>query len=170
MRRLATSRTMTPAMHQQARSIRCPANHRRSAALAPSPQPDQLQRGKRYRRARSKEGSALKHDGAATAGPTIIRPACGPAGRTAAARSGRQGACAGLCAKFACGAAGLAMYSGTGFPENYRGGAFVGEHRSWYRNPLNGFNVCSCHSRTASLAARLKCDRHLTCRCRQSGK
>ena len=40
MRRLATSeRTMTPAMHQQARSIRCPANNRRSAALAPSPQP-----------------------------------------------------------------------------------------------------------------------------------
>jgi hypothetical protein len=26
-------------MHQQARSIRCPANNRRSAALAPSPQP-----------------------------------------------------------------------------------------------------------------------------------
>jgi hypothetical protein len=28
-----------PAMHQQARSIQCPANNRMSAALAPSPQP-----------------------------------------------------------------------------------------------------------------------------------
>ena len=37
MRRLATSeRTMTPAMHQQARSIQCPANNRMSAALASS--------------------------------------------------------------------------------------------------------------------------------------
>lgn len=40
MRRSATSeRTMTPAMHQQAKSIQCPANNRMSAALAPSPQP-----------------------------------------------------------------------------------------------------------------------------------
>jgi glucose/arabinose dehydrogenase len=36
---------------------------------------------------------------------------------------------------------GLAMYSGTSFPENYRGGAFVGEHGSWDRNPLNGYKV-----------------------------
>jgi glucose/arabinose dehydrogenase len=36
---------------------------------------------------------------------------------------------------------GLAMYSGSGLPENYRGGAFVGEHGSWDRSPLNGYKV-----------------------------
>jgi glucose/arabinose dehydrogenase len=33
------------------------------------------------------------------------------------------------------------MYAGTGLPANYRGGAFVGEHGSWDRTPLNGYKV-----------------------------
>jgi glucose/arabinose dehydrogenase len=36
---------------------------------------------------------------------------------------------------------GLAMYSGSELPESYRGGAFVGEHGSWDRTPLNGYKV-----------------------------
>jgi glucose/arabinose dehydrogenase len=36
---------------------------------------------------------------------------------------------------------GLAMYTGTGLPESYRSGAFVGEHGSWDRSPLNGYKV-----------------------------
>jgi glucose/arabinose dehydrogenase len=36
---------------------------------------------------------------------------------------------------------GVAMYSGTGLPANYRIGAFVGEHGSWDRSPLNGYKV-----------------------------
>src|SRR6202045_3831513 len=34
---------------------------------------------------------------------------------------------------------GVAMYTGTDLPANYRGGAFVGEHGSWDRTPLNGY-------------------------------
>jgi glucose/arabinose dehydrogenase len=36
---------------------------------------------------------------------------------------------------------GLAMYTGTGLPASFRGGAFVGEHGSWNRTPLNGYKV-----------------------------
>jgi glucose/arabinose dehydrogenase len=36
---------------------------------------------------------------------------------------------------------GLAMSSGTDLPANYRAGAFVGEHGSWDRTPLNGYKV-----------------------------
>jgi len=36
---------------------------------------------------------------------------------------------------------GLAMSSGTDLPANYRGGAFIGEHGSWDRTPLNGYKV-----------------------------
>jgi glucose/arabinose dehydrogenase len=36
---------------------------------------------------------------------------------------------------------GLAIYSGNGLPEGYRSGAFVGEHGSWDRTPLNGYKV-----------------------------
>ena len=36
---------------------------------------------------------------------------------------------------------GLAMYTGTGLPENYRNGAFVSERGSWDRSPLNGYKV-----------------------------
>jgi glucose/arabinose dehydrogenase len=36
---------------------------------------------------------------------------------------------------------GVAMYTGTGLPANLRGGAFVGEHGSWNRTPLNGYKV-----------------------------
>jgi glucose/arabinose dehydrogenase len=36
---------------------------------------------------------------------------------------------------------GVAMYNGTELPANYRGGAFVGEHGSWDRTPLNGYKV-----------------------------
>ncbi len=36
---------------------------------------------------------------------------------------------------------GVAMYTGTDLPANYRGGAFVSEHGSWDRSPLNGYKV-----------------------------
>jgi glucose/arabinose dehydrogenase len=36
---------------------------------------------------------------------------------------------------------GLAMYTGDNLPASYRGGAFVGEHGSWDRTPLNGYKV-----------------------------
>jgi glucose/arabinose dehydrogenase len=36
---------------------------------------------------------------------------------------------------------GLAMYTGNGLPANYREGAFVSEHGSWDRTPLNGYKV-----------------------------
>jgi glucose/arabinose dehydrogenase len=36
---------------------------------------------------------------------------------------------------------GVVMYTGTGLPASYRGGAFVSEHGSWDRSPLNGYKV-----------------------------
>lgn len=36
---------------------------------------------------------------------------------------------------------GLAFYTGTNLPQQYRGGAFVGEHGSWNRDVLNGYKV-----------------------------
>lgn len=39
------------------------------------------------------------------------------------------------------GSLGLAFYSGTLLPERYRGGAFVGQHGSWNRNPPAGYKV-----------------------------
>jgi glucose/arabinose dehydrogenase len=36
---------------------------------------------------------------------------------------------------------GFAMYTGTNLPATYRGGAFVSEHGSWDRTPLNGYKV-----------------------------
>ena len=36
---------------------------------------------------------------------------------------------------------GVVMYAGTGLPASYRSGAFVGEHGSWNRTPLNGYKV-----------------------------
>jgi glucose/arabinose dehydrogenase len=36
---------------------------------------------------------------------------------------------------------GMTFYTGTNLPPNYRGGAFVGEHGSWDRSPLNGYKV-----------------------------
>ncbi|TDV33950.1 glucose/arabinose dehydrogenase [Paraburkholderia caballeronis] len=36
---------------------------------------------------------------------------------------------------------GLTFYTGTGLPEQYRGGAFIGEHGSWDRSPLSGYAV-----------------------------
>jgi glucose/arabinose dehydrogenase len=36
---------------------------------------------------------------------------------------------------------GLAMYTANSLPAHYRGGAFVGEHGSWDRTPLNGYKV-----------------------------
>ena len=36
---------------------------------------------------------------------------------------------------------GFAMSHGTGLPSGYRSGAFVGEHGSWDRTPLNGYKV-----------------------------
>jgi glucose/arabinose dehydrogenase len=36
---------------------------------------------------------------------------------------------------------GLAFYTGTAFPAQFRGGAFVGEHGSWNRPDLNGYRV-----------------------------
>lgn len=39
------------------------------------------------------------------------------------------------------GSLGLAFYSGELFPARYRGGAFVGQHGSWNRNPPAGYKV-----------------------------
>jgi glucose/arabinose dehydrogenase len=36
---------------------------------------------------------------------------------------------------------GVVMYAGADLPAGYRGGAFVSEHGSWDRNPLNGYKV-----------------------------
>jgi glucose/arabinose dehydrogenase len=36
---------------------------------------------------------------------------------------------------------GLAFYTANAFPAAYRGGAFVGQHGSWNRKPLNGYRV-----------------------------
>ena len=36
---------------------------------------------------------------------------------------------------------GVAFYTGSNLPAQYRGGAFVGEHGSWDRSPLNGYKV-----------------------------
>jgi glucose/arabinose dehydrogenase len=36
---------------------------------------------------------------------------------------------------------GLVFYEKTLFPERYRHGAFIGEHGSWNRRPLNGYKV-----------------------------
>ncbi len=36
---------------------------------------------------------------------------------------------------------GLAFYAGTLLPEHYRGGAFVGQHGSWNRDPPSGYKV-----------------------------
>jgi glucose/arabinose dehydrogenase len=36
---------------------------------------------------------------------------------------------------------GMVFSTGTALPEQYRGGAFVGEHGSWNRTPLNGYKV-----------------------------
>jgi glucose/arabinose dehydrogenase len=36
---------------------------------------------------------------------------------------------------------GLAIYTGNSMPASYRRGAFVGEHGSWDRTPLNGYKV-----------------------------
>jgi glucose/arabinose dehydrogenase len=36
---------------------------------------------------------------------------------------------------------GVAIYTGTDLPANYRGGAFVSERGSWDRSPLNGYKV-----------------------------
>jgi hypothetical protein len=38
-------------------------------------------------------------------------------------------------------ALGLAFYTADSLPQAYRGGAFVGEHGSWNRYPLNGYKV-----------------------------
>src|SRR6185436_2505783 len=36
---------------------------------------------------------------------------------------------------------GLVFYTASAFPASYRGGAFIGEHGSWNRKPLNGYRV-----------------------------
>jgi glucose/arabinose dehydrogenase len=38
-------------------------------------------------------------------------------------------------------ALGLVFYEGSLFPPQYAGGAFIGQHGSWNRDPLNGYNV-----------------------------
>ncbi|MCD2515044.1 sorbosone dehydrogenase family protein [Massilia sp. G4R7] len=38
-------------------------------------------------------------------------------------------------------ALGLAFYTGKLLPEQYAGGAFIGQHGSWNRTPLSGYNV-----------------------------
>jgi glucose/arabinose dehydrogenase len=39
------------------------------------------------------------------------------------------------------GTLGLAFYKADAFPAQYRGGAFIGQHGSWNRKPLNGYRV-----------------------------
>ena len=36
---------------------------------------------------------------------------------------------------------GLMFYRGSGFPQRYRGGAFIGQHGSWNRSELSGYKV-----------------------------
>jgi hypothetical protein len=36
---------------------------------------------------------------------------------------------------------GMTFYTGSNLPSSYKGGAFVGEHGSWDRNPFNGYRV-----------------------------
>jgi glucose/arabinose dehydrogenase len=36
---------------------------------------------------------------------------------------------------------GLAFYNADAFPASYKGGAFIGQHGSWNRKPLNGYRV-----------------------------
>jgi glucose/arabinose dehydrogenase len=36
---------------------------------------------------------------------------------------------------------GLVFYEGHALPQRYRGGAFVGQHGSWNRNPRSGYKV-----------------------------
>ena len=38
-------------------------------------------------------------------------------------------------------ALGLVFYTANAFPASYRGGAFIGQHGSWNRKPLNGYRV-----------------------------
>jgi glucose/arabinose dehydrogenase len=38
-------------------------------------------------------------------------------------------------------ALGLVFYSGSLFPAHYHGGAFIGQHGSWNRNPKSGYKV-----------------------------
>jgi len=38
-------------------------------------------------------------------------------------------------------ALGLTFYTADLFPASYKGGAFIGEHGSWNRKPLNGYQV-----------------------------
>jgi glucose/arabinose dehydrogenase len=35
----------------------------------------------------------------------------------------------------------MVFYSGSNLPASYKGGAFVGEHGNWDRNPFNGYRV-----------------------------
>jgi glucose/arabinose dehydrogenase len=35
----------------------------------------------------------------------------------------------------------MLFYTGAGLPAGYQGGAFVSEHGSWNRHPLNGYKV-----------------------------
>lgn len=36
---------------------------------------------------------------------------------------------------------GLLFYTGSSLPAKYQGGAFIGEHGSWDRSPLSGYEV-----------------------------
>jgi len=44
----------------------------------------------------------------------------------------------------------FAFYSGSQFPESYRGGAFVAEHGSWNRAARSGYQIAFVHSKVAS--------------------
>ena len=45
---------------------------------------------------------------------------------------------------------GLLFYTGQALPPQYHGGAFIGEHGSWDRSPLSGYEVVYVSFRTAS--------------------
>jgi glucose/arabinose dehydrogenase len=51
---------------------------------------------------------------------------------------------------------GLAFYEGSLLPKHYAGGAFVGQHGSWNREPRSGYKVILCRSRMEILPECLK--------------
>ena len=79
--------------------------------------------------------------------PLQLRPARGRARAAAAAGPGGQGDRAGLCHRLA--PLGLLFYTGQALRQ-YHGGAFIGEHGSWDRSPLSGYEVVYVPFRTAS--------------------
>ena len=72
----------------------------------------------------------------------LLRPARRRARQAAAARPGRQGHQARLRDRARTSRrSGCCSTPATNLPSAYRGGAFIGEHGSWDRSPLSGYEV-----------------------------